>query len=84
VAIIDGGGGAGLRKVETVLVTMRDLSPEEIETYLAKGESLDKAGAYSIQGYGRGLVTRIEGDFLAAVGMPLGPIADYLTGRGLK
>lgn len=84
VAIIDGTGGAGLRRVETVLVTMRDLAPGDIEKYLAKGESLDKAGAYSIQGHGRGLIARVEGDYLAAVGMPIEPIAEYLEERGLK
>lgn len=84
VAIIDGTGGAGLRRVETVLVTMRDLASGDIENYLAKGESLDKAGAYSIQGQGRGLIARIEGDYLAAVGMPIKLIAEYLEERGLK
>jgi septum formation protein len=45
---------------------------------VATGESLDKAGAYSIQGQGRNLIAAVEGDYLAAVGMPLKPIAGYL------
>ena len=47
------------------------------------GESLDKAAAYSIQGKGRNLIESIQGDYLAAVGLPLKPIAHYLEGRGI-
>jgi septum formation protein len=83
VAIFDGLGGPGLRTVEKVSVKMRDYSEDEIERYLAAGESLDKAGAYSIQGRGRALIEAIEGDYLAAVGLPLRPIVDYLKSRGI-
>ena len=78
VAIVDGSGGPGLRLVETVDVDMRSFNTKDIENYLAAGESMDKAGAYSIQGKGRTLITATRGDYLAAVGMPLRPIADYL------
>jgi septum formation protein len=83
VAIIDGSGGAGLKVIEKVTVKMRDFSDAEVKDYLAHGESLDKAGAYSIQGKGRHLIASIEGDYLAAVGLPLKPIADYLRDRGI-
>ena len=83
VAILDGLGGPGLRAVEQVSVTMRHSSQEEIERYLAAGESLDKAGAYSIQGKGRSLIAAIDGDYLAAVGLPLKSIAGYLRSRGM-
>jgi septum formation protein len=82
VAIIDGSGGPDLEAVEKVKVTMRDLSDANVEDYLACNESLDKAGAYSIQGKGRHLIESIEGDYLAAVGLPLKPIAEYLSKRG--
>lgn len=83
VAIIDGTGGTGLKTVQEVLVTMRAYSDADIERYLACDESLDKAGAYSIQGQGRALIESIRGDYLAAVGLPLKPIADYLKSRGV-
>jgi septum formation protein len=82
VAIIDGAGGPGLKTVEKISVVMRTFSDQEITDYLACGESLDKAGAYSIQGRGSGLIESMEGDYLAAVGMPLRPIAQYLKQRG--
>jgi len=83
VAILD-LGGPGLRMVEEVSVKMRDYSTQEIERYLSCDESLDKAGAYSIQGQGRNLIESIRGDYLAAVGLPLKPIADYLKSRGIS
>lgn len=84
VAIFDGLGGPGLRIVDGVSVLMRDYSDKEIEHYLSCSESLDKAGAYSIQGEGRALIESIHGDYLTAVGLPLKPIADYLRSRGIS
>jgi septum formation protein len=84
VALLDGTGGPGLRIVEEVSVKMRAFSDPEIERYLSLNEALDKAGAYSIQGEGRGLIEAIEGDYLAAVGLPLKPIAVYLDSRGIS
>ncbi len=83
VAIIDGTGGPGLKTVQEVFVTMRAYSDADIERYLACDESLDKAGAYSIQGKGRALIESVRGDYLAAVGLPLKPIAAYLKSRGV-
>ena len=84
VAIFDGLGGSGLRIVNDVSVLMRDYSDKEIEHYLSCSESLDKAGAYSIQGEGRALIESIHGDYLTAVGLPLKPVADYLKSRGIS
>jgi septum formation protein len=84
VAMLDSSGSRNLGIVEEVLVKMRDYSEEEIERYLACDESLDKAGAYSIQGQGRTLIESIRGDYLAAVGLPLKPIAGYLKSRGIS
>ena len=77
VSVLDGESGVNL--VEQVLVDMRAYTDGEIDDYLTCGESLDKAGAYSIQGQGAELISAIRGDYLAAVGLPLRPIADYLT-----
>ncbi len=84
VAIFDGLGGPGLRIVDGVTVLMRDYSDKEIEHYLSCSESLDKAGAYSIQGEGSALIESIHGDYLTAVGLPLKPVADYLKSRGIS
>jgi septum formation protein len=63
---------------------MRDYSQKEVDHYLLCNESLDKTGGYSIQGEGRTLIESIRGDYLAAVGLPLKPVADYLRSRGVQ
>jgi septum formation protein len=52
-------------------VTFRRLSDEQLESYVATGEPMDKAGAYGIQGFGAALVERIEGDFFSVMGLPI-------------
>lgn len=57
--------------VETSTVHFYPLSDAQIECYIATGEPFDKAGGYGIQGLGRLLVQRIEGDYFAIVGLPI-------------
>ena len=75
--------GVGDVAVATVLVWMKAFDEAELEAYLHTGESLGKAGAYSIQGIGGRFIERIEGDYTAAVGLPLRLTADLLRRRGL-
>ena len=56
---------------ETTLVTMCELSEEEIQAYVATGEPMDKAGAYAIQGIASRWIPRIEGDYSNVVGLPV-------------
>src|SRR5579863_3914880 len=56
---------------ETTLVTMNELSEEEIRDYIATGEPMDKAGAYAIQGMASRWIPRIEGDYSNVVGLPV-------------
>ncbi len=69
--------------VETVRVWMTPCPDDELETYLGTGESLGKAGAYSIQGLGGNLIRKIDGDYTAAVGLPLRLTATVLRKCGL-
>jgi septum formation protein len=54
------------------------------ERYLAMGESLGKAGAYSIQGEGGDLVDSIDGDFPTVVGLPLRLVAQLLAQASVR
>lgn len=47
------------------------LRPDQIESYIATGEPMDKAGAYGIQGLAAAFVRRIEGDYYNVVGLPV-------------
>ncbi|MBI4003103.1 MAG: septum formation protein Maf [Nitrospira defluvii] len=83
VALVSHARGFCDVRVATVLVTMRAFDEEALATYLRTGESLGKAGAYSIQEAGGALIDRIEGDYTAAVGLPLRMVADMLRRRGM-
>ena len=84
VALIDSTTRREETHLDCVEVHMRPSSDAEITGYLARGESMDKAGAYSIQGEGHRLIENMRGDYLAAVGMPLRPIARYLQRHGVE
>ncbi len=59
-------------------VTFTPFSEEVAACYVAEGESLDKAGAYGIQGKGTFLVERINGSYSNVVGMPLTELIELL------
>jgi nucleoside triphosphate pyrophosphatase len=56
---------------ETTLVTMSEISDDEIRAYVETGEPMDKAGAYAIQGIASRWIPRIEGDYSNVVGLPV-------------
>jgi septum formation protein len=70
--------------IEASRVTMREIATEEAEAYAASGEPLDKAGAYALQGDGRGFVTRVDGLRSTVIGLPLEPVVDLLRRRGIS
>ena len=79
VALVKGGRMAG-QTYRRVTVRMRDFSTEELETYLeqASAAALSTVGAYELEGLGALLIDEIEGDWHAALGMPLWPLLRLL------
>ena len=59
-------------------VNVAVMSEVEIETYIDKGESMDKAGAYAIQGYFCPFISGIEGDYSNVVGLPVARLYEEL------
>ena len=59
-------------------VKFKKLSKDDINDYIKTKESLDKAGAYGIQGYGALLVEEIQGDYFNIVGLPISKLSDLL------
>lgn len=52
-------------------VYVHEMTKAEIRGYIAGGESMDKAGAYGIQGSFAKYIDRIDGDYYNVVGLPV-------------
>lgn len=57
---------------EETKVIFFPMTEEDIETYVATNDPLDKAGAYGIQGFCARYIQGIEGDYNNVVGLPVG------------
>ncbi|GIM78548.1 Maf-like protein [Winogradskya consettensis] len=69
--LIDQGSGQNAEAVGSTIVHFADVSDAEIEAYVATGEPLYVAGAFTIDGRGGFFVERIEGDHGNVVGLSL-------------
>jgi nucleoside triphosphate pyrophosphatase len=67
-----------LTELTRTIVTMRDYSDAEIDTYIATGDPFDKAGAYAIQHDGFHPVDHIDGSYSNVVGLPLETLKEML------
>ena len=76
-------GGVSITEHEATDVRFRPLTPEEIRSYIATGEPMDKAGAYGIQGLGALLVSNIDGDYFNVMGLPVYRLGRMLAGFGV-
>ena len=68
---------------EKTRVKFRELSDEQIKSYILTDEPFDKAGAYGIQDNGALLVEWINGCYLNVVGLPLVKL-DFLLNKFFK
>jgi len=64
-------GGVLDARVSTSDVSLRPLSPEQIDWYCRTDEPLDKAGAYAVQGLAAVFVRHLSGSYSGVVGLPL-------------
>ena len=71
VALVCKESGFVYSEYAATTVTFRSLAKEEIESYLACSEWIDKAGAYAIQGNALVFVDRIDGCYYNVVGLPI-------------
>ena len=69
---------------EVTGVRFLTLSEEEISTYIATGEPMDKAGAYAIQGRAARWIPRITGDYSNVVGLPLALVSTMLEAASAR
>ena len=76
--IIEKSLNKSISKAVETKVYFKNLTNEEIEDYVNTGEPLDKGGSYAIQGIGKKLVEKIEGDYSNIVGLPVNDVLKAL------
>ena len=78
-----GGGDQPRCELDTAAVTMVPIDPDLLERYLATGESLDKAGAYAVQGEAAAFVASVNGHITTVVGLPVRLVERLVAPFGL-
>lgn len=74
----DGGTGATIGAVASTTVHFAKVSDEEIAAYVATGEPLQVAGAFTIDGLGGPFISGIDGDHHNVVGISLPLLREML------
>ena len=77
--------GQGARVVQVLSVSQvrfAYISAADIETYVASGEPMGKAGAYAVQGLAAAYIARISGSYSGIMGLPLHETAHALRQFG--
>jgi septum formation protein len=78
---ISRGGSMIWNYTDKALLTMKQMREEELKAYLAKisDEALYAYNVYQIEGEGRSLFSKIEGDEDTIMGLPVKKIKEYLN-----
>jgi septum formation protein len=84
IAVVESDSGRTRSRVVESRVTLRKAGEEELRDYVATGESLDKAGAYALQGEGRRFVASVEGSETNVIGLPLEETQAMLQDAGVE
>jgi len=82
--VIDTGSGRQSARSAATIVHFASLSDEEIQAYVATGEPLRVAGAFTIDGLGGAFVSGIEGDPHTVVGISLPLLRTMFAGLGFR
>ena len=80
--LLDTGDGRTAAATASTVVHFADVTDEEIATYVATGEPLHVAGAFTIDGLGGAFVTGIEGDHHTVVGVSLPLLRELMAELG--
>jgi len=71
-AVVDSRSGESVFDHDVFSVTLRDLSDDQIHSYLQRERPFDCAGSFKIEGLGIALMEKMEGnDYTTLIGLPL-------------
>lgn len=76
--------GASLGAVSHAVVHFAPMSDAEVEAYVATGEPLHVAGAFTVDGLGGPFVERVDGDYHGVVGISLPLLRAMLANWGVS
>ena len=82
-ALVDVGSGRTAEAVAAATVHFAQVSDAEIDAYVATGEPLAVAGAFTIDGMGGPFVERVEGDPGTVIGLSLPLLRHLLADLGV-
>jgi len=76
-------GLPAVSELRSAVVHFDELSPAEVDAYIATGEPLWVAGSFTLDGYGSAFIRGIEGEFHTVVGLSIHTLRDLLRRRGV-
>jgi septum formation protein len=80
-----GSSGSGVGAVSTASVRFAaDISDAEVDAYIATGEPLEVAGAFTIDSLGGAFISEVRGDPHAVVGLSLSTVRELLLTFGVS
>jgi septum formation protein len=82
--VIEAEGNREVARGAATVVRFADLDDEEVDAYVATGEPLAVAGAFTIDGLGGAFVTGVEGDPHNVVGVSLPLLREMLRDLGVR
>lgn len=77
-------GSGILTAVSSSLVTFRDLTEQDVSSYIATNEGVDKAGGYAVQGIAAMFIEKLQGSYSGVMGLPLFETANLLKQLGVN
>jgi MAF protein len=82
ICLRDAAAGREWTELAVTVVRMREYRPDELEAYLARGDGMDKAGAYAIQDPTFRPVESVEGCYANVIGLPVCKVYLLLEAAG--
>jgi septum formation protein len=82
--VIDTAQAREVAETDTALVRFGDPTDTELDAYIATGEPLEVAGAFTLEGYGAAWVTSIDGNPGTVMGLSIPVLRRLLCKLGLE